>query len=250
MKAVLYVCHGSRLKEAKEEAIDFVSSCMNRVSAPIQELCFLELAQPDISEGFANCVRKGATDIVVVPVFLLAAGHVKEDIPNELQNMQDKHPHIAITYGNPFGVSASLVSATYEGSGIKEYESGVTLLLVARGSSDLGTLQDMKRIASLFEKEEKVKKVEVCYLAAAEPRFEEKLKEVTKRKEENIVILPYLLFTGLLMKHIEREVYGYDSSNIYVSPHLGKNRVFQERLIQKTEEILRGDEHVSTYSKN
>lgn len=146
MKAVLYVCHGSRVKEAKEEAISFVSSCMNRVSAPIQEICFLELAQPDISEGFANCIRKGATEIVVIPVFLLAAGHVKEDIPNELQNMQNKYPHITITYGNPFGVSESLVSAAYEGSGIKEYESGVTLLLVARGSSDLGTLQDMKRI--------------------------------------------------------------------------------------------------------
>ncbi|WP_243521289.1 sirohydrochlorin chelatase [Bacillus pseudomycoides] len=250
MKAVLYICHGSRLREAKEEAIGFVSSCMNRVSAPIQELCFLELARPFISEGFVNCIRKGATEIVVVPVFLLAAGHVKEDIPNELQKMKNKYPYITITYGNPFGVSESLVSATYEGSGIKEYESGVTLLLVARGSSDPRALQDISRISSLFEQEEKVRRVEICYLAAAEPRFEEKLKEVAKRKEENIVILPYLLFTGLLMKHIEREVRGYDSSNIYVSPYLGKNRVFQERLIQKTEEILRGDEYVSTYSTN
>ncbi|MBO1578329.1 MULTISPECIES: sirohydrochlorin chelatase [Bacillus] len=250
MKAVLYICHGSRLKEAKEEAIGFVSSCMNRVSAPIQELCFLELAQPVISEGFVNCVRRGATEIVVVPVFLLAAGHVKEDIPNELKKMQNKFPYIAITYGNPFGVSESLVSATYEGSGIKEYESEVTLLLVARGSSDPETLQDMKRIASLFEKEEKVRKVEVCYLAAAEPRFEGELKEIVERNEENVVILPYLLFTGLLMKHIEKEVRGYHSTNIYVSPYLGKNRMFQEMLIQRTEEILRGDECVSTYSTN
>jgi len=250
MKAVLYICHGSRLREAKEEAIDFVSSCMNRVSAPIQELCFLELAKPFISEGFAACVRRGATEIVVVPVFLLAAGHVKEDIPNELKKLQNKYPHIAITYGNPFGVSEPLVSATYEGSGIKVSESEVTLLLVARGSSDPRALEDMKRIASLFEKEEKVKKVEVCYLAAAEPRFEEKLKEVVKRANENIVVLPYLLFTGLLMKHIEREVRNYSNLNIYVSPYLGRNHVFQEVLIQKTEEILRGDERVSTYSSN
>lgn len=40
MKAVLYICHGSRLQAAKEEAVTFVSSCMKRVSAPIQELCF------------------------------------------------------------------------------------------------------------------------------------------------------------------------------------------------------------------
>ncbi|PFW88117.1 cobalamin biosynthesis protein CbiX [Bacillus pseudomycoides] len=250
MKAVLYICHGSRLREAKEEAIDSVSSCMNRVSAPIQELCFLELAKPFISEGFAACVRRGATEIVVVPVFLLAAGHVKEDIPNELKKMKNKYPHIVMTYGNPFGVSESLVSAAYKGSGIKEYENEVTLLLVARGSSDPETLQDIKHIASLFEQEEKVGKVEVCYLAAAEPRFEEKLKVVVNRANENIVVLPYLLFTGLLMKHIEREVRNYSYSSIHVCPYLGKNHVFQEMLIQKTEEILRGDVRVPTYSSN
>ncbi|WP_459501029.1 sirohydrochlorin chelatase [Bacillus sp. C1] len=250
MKAVLYICHGSRLQEAKEEAIAFISSCMNRVSAPIQEVCFLELARPFISEGFAACVRRGATEIVVVPVFLLAAGHVKEDIPNELKKIKHKYPHIALTYGNPFGVSESLVSAAYEGSGMKAFESEVTVLLVARGSSDPRTLQDIRRIASLFEQKEKVRKVEVCYLAAAEPRFEGKLDEVIKKVPGNIVVLPYLLFTGLLMKHIESEVHRYRSSNIYVSPYLGKNRVFQERLIQKTEEILRGDECVSTYIAN
>ena len=40
MKAILYICHGSRLKEAKEEAITFITSCMNRVEASIQEVCF------------------------------------------------------------------------------------------------------------------------------------------------------------------------------------------------------------------
>ncbi|MDM5187717.1 sirohydrochlorin chelatase [Bacillus sp. DX4.1] len=250
MKAVLYICHGSRLRAAKEEAVTFVSSCMKQVSAPIQELCFLELAKPSISEGLAACIRGGATEVIVVPVFLLAAGHVKEDIPQELKRFQSSYPHISITYGNPFGVSQSLVSATYEGSGINEFENGVALLLVARGSSDPQTLQDMQHIASLFEKEEKIKRVEVCYLAAAEPRFEEKLKEVVERKEENVVVLPYLLFTGLLMKHIEKEVRGYQSANINIGPYLGENYVFQEMLIQKTEEILRGDERVSTYSTN
>lgn len=211
---------------------------------------FLELAKPSISEGFAACIRGGATEVIVVPVFLLAAGHVKEDIPQELKRFQSSYPHISITYGNPFGVSQSLVSATYEGSGINEFENGVTLLLVARGSSDPQTLQDMQHIASMFEKEVKVSKVEVCYLAAVEPRFEEQLKEVVERENEKIVVLPYLLFTGLLMKHIEREVRKYNQSNIYISPYLGKNLVFQEMLIQKTEEILRGDECVSTYSTN
>ncbi len=78
MKAILYICHGSRLKAAKEEAVAFITSCMNRVEVSIQEICFLELASPTIDEGFRTCVKRGATEIIVIPVFLLAAGHVKK----------------------------------------------------------------------------------------------------------------------------------------------------------------------------
>ncbi|UNP77642.1 sirohydrochlorin chelatase [Bacillus nitratireducens] len=248
MKAVLYICHGSRLKAAKEEAVAFITSCMNRVEANIQEVCFLELASPSIEEGFRTCVKRGATEIVAIPVFLLAAGHVKKDIPLELRKLNEEYPGIKIVYGNPFGVSELLVKAVYNGSGIKDYEEEVTLLLVARGSSDPETLQDMKWISSLFQKEENIKEVEICYLAAAEPKFEEKLREVVERKEKSVVVLPYLLFTGLLMKHVEKEVRQYELEEIKISPYLGKNEAFREMLIQKTEGILEGEQYVSTYS--
>ncbi|MGQ0453282.1 CbiX/SirB N-terminal domain-containing protein, partial [Bacillus sp. SS-TM] len=72
--------------------------------------------------------------------------------------------------------------------------------------------------------------------------------EVVERKEKNIVVLPYLLFTGLLMKHIEKEVRQYEVEEIKISPYLGKNEAFQDMLIQKTTELLKGDQYVSTYS--
>ncbi|MFZ3198227.1 MAG: CbiX/SirB N-terminal domain-containing protein, partial [Bacillus mycoides] len=96
MKAVIYICHGSRLKAAKEEAVAFITSCMNRVEANIQEICFLELANPSIEEGFRTCVKRGATEIVAIPVFLLAAGHVKKDIPFELRKLNEEYPDIKI----------------------------------------------------------------------------------------------------------------------------------------------------------
>ncbi|MBF7148022.1 sirohydrochlorin chelatase [Bacillus toyonensis] len=248
MKAILYICHGSRLRAAKEEAIQFITTCMSRIEAAIQEVCFLELANPSIEEGFRTCAKRGATEIIAIPVFLLAAGHVKNDIPFELQKLNNQYPNIKVTYGNPFGVSETLIKSVYNGSGIEEYKDEVTLLLVARGSSDPETLQDINRIATLFQAEEKIAKVEVCFLAAAEPKFEEKLKEVVERKEGCIIVLPYLLFTGLLMKQIEKEVRQYELDEIKISPYLGKNEVVQDMLIQKTKELLKGDSYVSTYS--
>ncbi len=58
MKAVLYVCHGSRVKEGREQAIEFVNKCKHELSYPVQETCFLELSEPDIFEGITKCVKR------------------------------------------------------------------------------------------------------------------------------------------------------------------------------------------------
>ncbi|ABS21474.1 sirohydrochlorin chelatase [Bacillus cytotoxicus] len=250
MKAVLYICHGSRLKAAKEEAIQFVTSCMSHIHASVQEVCFLELASPSIEEGIAACIKRGATKIIVIPVFLLAAGHVKKDIPYELQKIKNKYENLEIVYGDAFGVSDSLILAAYKESGLEEYQEEATLLLVARGSSEPEIVENMREIAFLFQQQKNVKTVEVCYLAATEPRFEDKLQEIIERKEKHIVVLPYLLFTGLLMKHIEQEVSKYQNADIHISPYLGKNPTVRNMLIQKTERLLRSDQYVSTYSSN
>lgn len=181
--------------------------------------------------------------------FFISGRSCEKDIPFELEKLTNQFLNVKVTYGNPFGVSETLVKSVYSGSGIEQDDNNeVTLLLVARGSSDPEVLRDINWIASLFQTEEKIKKVEVCYLAAAEPKFEEKLKEVVERKEKNIVVLPYLLFTGLLMKHIEKEVRQYELDKIKISPYLGKNEAFQYMLIQKTKKLLKGDQYVSTYS--
>ncbi|MGG2015977.1 sirohydrochlorin chelatase [Bacillus sp. S10(2024)] len=250
MKAVLYICHGSRLQEACEEATAFVTSCMERIPVPIQELCFLELASPSIAEGVTACVQQGATQIVIVPVFLLAAVHVKKDIPEVLGQLQKQFPYVSISYGNPFGVSRELVTAVLDGSGIKEIGKRVTLLLVARGSSDEETLRDVRDIALLLEEAGEVATVEVCYLAAAQPQFEEKLRELVQITNAPIVIFPYLLFTGLLMKRIEKTVRKYNHSHIVLCPYLSKNLVFQNMLIKRTKEMIRESVYVSINGAN
>src|SRR3954453_12047340 len=103
-QAVLYVCHGSRVKEACEEAMAFISRCQEHIHAELHEICFLELVSPSIEEGFSSCVKQGATHIAVVPLLLLTAVHAKKDIPLELERASKRHPTIQVTYGKPIGV--------------------------------------------------------------------------------------------------------------------------------------------------
>ena len=67
MQAILYVGHGTRLKKGVEEATQFIEEAKPYIDVAIQETAFLELVDPDIVEGVARCVEKGATNISLIP---------------------------------------------------------------------------------------------------------------------------------------------------------------------------------------
>lgn len=60
MQGVLYVSHGSRYADATAEATAFLEAVKEQVNLPLQEICFLELASPNMMQGIANLVAQGA----------------------------------------------------------------------------------------------------------------------------------------------------------------------------------------------
>ncbi|UOY93235.1 sirohydrochlorin chelatase [Ectobacillus sp. JY-23] len=246
MQAVLYVCHGSRVKEANEQARFFTEQAMKLVNAPIQEVCYLELAAPSIAQGFATCITKGATRIAVVPVLLLTAVHAKEDIPNELLYVKRQYPNVTVTYGKPFGVHNSIIDILLERIDVNQAGEGARVLLVGRGSSDTDVKRDMKQIAQLLEEAHPFQSVEICFLAAAEPRFEEAIKTAAATQTQ-LFVVPYLLFTGLLMKGMEREVQRY-GNHVVLCSYLGYHTHLQQILAERANETIRGEAFVSNYS--
>ena len=48
--------HGSRIKEATEEAIAFIETVKEKVDVSLQEICFLELAEPTIHQGMHKLI--------------------------------------------------------------------------------------------------------------------------------------------------------------------------------------------------
>ena len=208
MKAVLYICHGSRRSEANEQAISFIHQIMKRVDFPIQEISFLELSEPTIAGGFERCVQKGATTIMAIPILLLTAAHAKMDIPNELTKLQLRFPDVEVKFGQPIGVNEKMIDLLLERiedtkSPIKE-ESMV--LLVGRGSSDPDVKRDLTRIGEMLKQRSPVKRVEVCFLTAAKPSFQESLEEAKRSGAKQVFVIPYLFFTGVLMGRIENSI--------------------------------------------
>ncbi len=208
MKAILYIGHGTRAKKGAEEAKSFLQRVIQQVDVPIQEISFLELTEPTIEFGFQRCVERGATEITIVPLFLLAAGHIKKDIPDALLPLRAKNPDVQVKMANPFGVQEEILDAVEElvRSAVEDISADDSLLIVGRGSSDPSIHQAFAEISKGISERLGTKKVFVGYLAAANPKFEEALETVSQKVTGKVIVIPYLLFSGLLLSEVIRNV--------------------------------------------
>ncbi|RYM05434.1 sirohydrochlorin chelatase [Sporolactobacillus sp. THM7-7] len=242
MLAVLYIAHGTRVARGVQQADHFLRSCMEKVPAPIQEICYLELVEPPIQEGIRRCVEKGARIVLVQPLLLLSAGHAKRDIPVEIERAGAHYPDVTFVYGQPFGVDERIVDILMERLHEKRSESreDTGVLLVGRGSSDPDTKRDFAAVCHLM-KQRGVKRVAVCYMAAASPSFEEGLVQAQARGWKRTYVVPYLLFAGLLMKTMKKSIAEKNESGatfILCRP-LGYHPALIELMTKRIREAIR-----------
>ncbi|WP_404332560.1 sirohydrochlorin chelatase [Mesobacillus maritimus] len=238
MKAILYVGHGTRSKKGAEEAKAFLQRVINQVDdAPIQEISFLELTPPFIDQAFKRCVERGATEITVVPLFLLAAGHIKKDIPEALLKSQENYPAIQVEMKDPFGVQDEILDAVEELvlSVVEDISPEDSVLIVGRGSSDPSIHKAFAEIADGLGRRIGTDKVSVCYLAAASPNFEEGLETVSQRTTGKVIVIPYLLFSGLLLSEVIQNVRARQRSGetIYCTGPLTEHRAIEKLFIKQ-----------------
>ncbi|WP_110113704.1 sirohydrochlorin chelatase [Bacillus sp. CGMCC 1.16541] len=241
MDAVMYICHGSRVEDGCLEALKFVERCKEKISVPIQEAAFLELAHPTIEESFERCVQQGATRIIAIPVLLLTAAHAKIDIPNMLNPLVEKHSHIELVYGQPFGVQDKIIDILFEkvNETNQQVKENAMALLVGRGSSDQEALMQFQQIAKRVEHRSTFRRVDTCYLAAATPKFKEGLLHAATLQYEQVFVIPYLLFTGILMGEVIEEVEKMSSSSqqFILTNYLGYHTHLIDLLVQQVHQL-------------
>ncbi len=118
-KALLIIAHGSRRASSNDEVRALAAQVAASAASEfdIVEPAFLELADPDIVQGFEACVAQGAEDIVALPYFLSAGRHVVEDIPQDLEKAHQRHPQIRLTVQAHLGQSESMPEMVLRSSG-------------------------------------------------------------------------------------------------------------------------------------
>ena len=92
-KTGLMICgHGSRDKAACQEFSHLSKVLAERFPKYVVEMGYLEFAQPVISQGLDKLKQAGVTQILALPGMLFAAGHVKNDLPWEINSFAAQNP--------------------------------------------------------------------------------------------------------------------------------------------------------------
>ena len=103
MNAVLLISHGSHSPKTKREVVRLIKRLKSLSRIEIFECAFLEIESPSISEGIGKCVKKGATDLIILLNFLNSGRHVDEDIPRIISKAKRKYPNIKFRITSPVG---------------------------------------------------------------------------------------------------------------------------------------------------
>lgn len=115
MKGILIVDHGSRLNDANDMLRD-MADLIQSMAGPdvVVRYAHMELAEPDIGQGFADCVRAGATDITVFPYMLSPGRHSTSDIPRMVADAARAFPNVAFNVTPAFGLHEKLAQVVLE----------------------------------------------------------------------------------------------------------------------------------------
>jgi sirohydrochlorin cobaltochelatase len=111
MRSLILFAHGSRDPAwfAPFEAL----ATRVRAQSPGTDvrLAYLEFAQPDLPAAIAHAAGAGAIAVHVVPVFLAAGKHLREDLPQLIAQAQGAHPQLTITCASAIGEDARMLDA-------------------------------------------------------------------------------------------------------------------------------------------
>ena len=208
---ILLVGHGSREASGNAEILLFAERWRARHPDWRIEVGFIEFADPLLDPALNHAARNSRR-VLVLPLILNAAGHLRQDIPSAIQRARKRHPDVQFLYAPHLAVSDPLLrilkrflrQAMLQLDVPDPRTTGVILL--GRGSSDRLANGDVARMARWLWEIGDHERVDLAFTGVTFPRLEKVVRDQVALGMMQIVVMPYYLFTGTLIKRIGRQM--------------------------------------------
>ncbi len=241
----MLVGHGSRAPEGVAEYWR-LAGVLRQAAPELAVGCgFIELAAPRLDEGIETLVAAGARSVVAVPLVLLGAGHMKDDGPAALRRARQRHPDVVFGYARHLGIHPTILALAETRA--REAAGAATdtfVVLVGRGSSDPDANADLFKVARLVWDGRGFAGVEAAFVSLASPSVPEALDRCRRLGAHRVAVVPYFLFTGVLVDRIGLQARVWSEAHpdveVIVGPHLGPVGPVAGVVLERYHEALTG----------
>lgn len=249
----IMICgHGSRNQNAAKEFATLSEGLKSRYPDVAIEYGYLEFCNPVIHSGLDRLKARGIKRVLAVPGMLFAAGHAKNDIPSVLNTYQAANPELSVEYGRELGVDLKMIRAASErieeaikaaGEDVARHET--LLMVVGRGSSDPDANSNVSKVMRMLWEGMGFGWAETCYSGVTFPLVEPGLEHAAKLGYKRIIVFPYFLFTGVLIKRIysytDQVAERYPEIEFVKAGYLSNHPLVLDTFEDRLQEIIDGN---------
>ena len=247
-RAMLVVGHGSRDAAGVAEFWELARAIRAIAGELLTGFGFIELAAPTVDEAIDELVALGATEIVSVPLVLLAAGHLKNDGPSALARARARHPEVRFVLGRDLGIEPGVLEIATDrirdAAGDADPEK-LGVALIGRGCSDPDACADLWKVSRLLADGRGLGTVEPGFVSVATPSVPETLERLRLLGVATAVLAPFFLFTGVLLNRIHAEAQAWARKHPEVevrgAGHLGPDPRLARLVLERYREAQAGD---------
>lgn len=184
---VMICGHGSRSSVAVREFHAVSRHLRERLPDCDVESGFLEFARPVIRDGLEALKERGVRRIVCLPGMLFAAGHVKNDLPSEINAFAAENPSMAVSFGRELAIDGKLLRASAARIAAAEAaceraapRRDTLLMVVGRGTNDPDANSNVSKVARMLWEGMRFGWMEVSYSGVAYPLVDEGLRHAVR----------------------------------------------------------------------
>jgi len=249
--AVLLCGHGSRDPDAIGEFEVAAAALRRRLASADFATGYLEFARPTIQQGLAGLAARGARRILAVPGMLFAASHVKNDLPWEMNSFMAGNSGIEVKLGRDLAIDPKLLAAAADriASVAPDGREDSVLVVVGRGTNDPDANSNISKITRMLWEGMGFGWGETAYSGVAHPRVDAALDRAARLGFRRIVVFPYFLFTGVLVKRIyaqtDQAATRFPGIGFVKAPYLRDHPKVIDAFVERVVEVEGGDANMN-----
>jgi len=108
--AIILFAHGARDPEWAQPFHKIRDLVVKQLPTTLVKVAFLELMQPSLIDSVTELHAQDIQHITLVPLFLARGGHLKQDIPRLMTDIQQQFPDIQIYTAPAIGEAPEILN--------------------------------------------------------------------------------------------------------------------------------------------